>query len=95
MKQIRIIFKRELTAYFSTPLAFVFIVIFQLLSGAFTFYLGNFFERGQADLSSFFGFHPWLYLFLIPAISMRLWNSYTRCAKEMGLAKLLAWESAV
>jgi len=73
MNQIRIIFKRELAAYFSTPLAFVFIVIFQLLAGAFTFYLGNFFERGQADLSSFFGFHPWLYLFLIPAISMRLW----------------------
>jgi ABC-2 type transport system permease protein len=73
MSPIKIIFKRELSAYFSTPLAYVFIVIFLLLSGVFTFYLGSFFERGQADLSSFFGFHPWLYLLLIPAISMRLW----------------------
>jgi ABC-2 type transport system permease protein len=51
----------------------VFIVIFLLLAGWFTFYLGNFYERGQADLLPFFTFHPWLYLFLIPAVSMRLW----------------------
>ena len=50
-----------------------FLVIFLLLSGSFTFYMGNFFERGQADLLPFFGFHPWLYLFLVPAISMKLW----------------------
>ncbi len=67
------IIKRELAAYFSTPLAYVFIVIFLALSGALTFFMGAFFERGQADLNSFFSFHPWLYLFLIPAISMRLW----------------------
>ncbi|WP_395681644.1 ABC transporter permease [Dokdonella sp.] len=67
------IFKRELRSYFSTPVAYVFIVIFLLLSGAFTFYLGNFYERGQADLQAFFTFHPWLYLFLVPAVSMRLW----------------------
>ncbi len=67
------IFRRELRSYFITPLAYVFIVIFLLLSGAFTFYLGNFYERGQADLSPFFEFHPWLYLFLVPALTMRLW----------------------
>lgn len=68
------IFKRELAAYFATPVAYVFIVIFLFLTGIFTFYLGNFFERDQADLEPFFQFHPWLYLFLIPAISMRLWS---------------------
>lgn len=67
------IFKRELRSYFATPVAYVFIVIFLLLSGAFTFYLGGFYERGQADLQPFFNFHPWLYLFLVPAVSMRLW----------------------
>ena len=73
MGRIKVIFKRELAGYFSTPIAAVFIVIFLLLSGAFTFYLGNFFIRGQADLIPFFDFHPWLYLVLIPAIAMRLW----------------------
>ena len=67
------VFKRELKSYFSTPLAYVFIVIFLVLASAFTFYLGNFYERRQADLSSFFTFHPWLFLFLVPALSMRLW----------------------
>ena len=65
--------KRELAAYFSTPLAYVFIVIFLALAGAVTFYFGQFFDRGQADLQPFFAFHPWLYLFLIPAVGMRLW----------------------
>ncbi len=73
MQSCWVIVKRELGAYFSTPLAYVFIVIFLALSGAMTFFMGAFFERGQADLNSFFSFHPWLYLFLIPAISMRLW----------------------
>ena len=67
------LFRRELMSYFATPVAYVFIVIFLILAGAFTFYLGNFYERGQADLTSFFAFHPWLYLFLMPAIAMRLW----------------------
>ncbi len=71
---VRAIFRRELNSYFATPLAYVFIVIFLLLSGALTFYLGAFFERGQADLQPFFSFHPWLYLFLIPAVGMRLWS---------------------
>ncbi|WP_447593115.1 ABC transporter permease [Aquipseudomonas campi] len=73
MKQLPIVFKRELASYFATPLAYVFILIFLVLSGVFTFYLGGFFEGGQADLTAFFGFHPWLYLFLVPALAMRLW----------------------
>ena len=67
------VFKRELTGYFVTPVAYVFIVIFLVLAGVFTFQLGSLFARGQADLLPFFNFHPWLYLFLIPALSMRLW----------------------
>ncbi|MBJ01668.1 MAG: ABC transporter permease, partial [Planctomycetes bacterium] len=67
------IIKRELAGYFATPVAYVFIVVFLFLTGIFTFYMGSFFERGQADLQPFFSFHPWLYLFLIPAVSMRLW----------------------
>ena len=73
MSQLSVVFKRELASYFATPLAYVFILIFLVLSGVFTFYLGGFFESGQANLSPFFNFHPWLYLFLVPAIAMRLW----------------------
>lgn len=73
MKQIKPIFQREFGAYFVTPLAYVFVVIFLVLMGVFTFYLGNFFLRGQADLEPFFVWHPWLYLFLVPALGMRLW----------------------
>ena len=74
MSATKIIFRRELAAYLATPLSYIFIVIFLMLTGVFTFYLGNFFARGQADLQSFFNFHPWLYLFLIPAIAMRIWS---------------------
>lgn len=74
MRNTLIILKRELAAYFATPIAYVFLVIFLAAIGAFTFYLGNFFSRGQANLEPFFTFHPWLYLFLIPAIGMRLWS---------------------
>jgi ABC-2 type transport system permease protein len=70
---VSIICRRELASYFATPLAYVFIVIFLVLAGVLTFFVGDFFERGQADLQSFFTFHPWLYLMLIPAVSMRLW----------------------
>ncbi len=73
MNIIRTLFERELRSYFATPIAYVFIVIFLVLMGTFTFYLGGFYEQGQADLRAFFNFHPWLYLFLVPAISMRLW----------------------
>ncbi len=68
-----IIAKREFAAYFATPLAGVFLIVFMALTGAFAFYIGNFFERGQADLFSFFAYHPWLYLLLVPAVAMRLW----------------------
>jgi len=70
---VRTIMQRELRAYFSTPVAWVFIVIFTVMAAAFTFYLGGFYQRGIADLEPFFRFHPWLYLFLVPALSMRLW----------------------
>jgi len=68
------IFRRELVSYFVTPVAYVFIVVFLALLGAMTFFLGGFFGRGQADLVPFFAFHTWLYLLLVPAISMRLWS---------------------
>ncbi len=72
------IFKRELSGYYVTPVAYVFIVIFLLLAGVFTFQLGDFFGRGQADLRPFFDFLPWLFLFLIPAVAMRLWAEERR-----------------
>ena len=67
------IFRRELYGYFASPVAYVFIAIFLGLAGFATFSLGSFYEGGQADLRAFFAFHPWLYLFLVPSISMRLW----------------------
>jgi ABC-2 type transport system permease protein len=76
---IKTIAKRELGAYFSSPLAYVFIVIFLLLSGFFTFMVGGFFERGEASLvRPFFDWHPWFYLFLVPAVGMRLWAEERR-----------------
>lgn len=73
MSQLSVLFKRELASYFATPLAYVFIVIFLVLAGSFTFFFGGFFTNNQADLQVFFNYHPWLYLFLVPALSMRLW----------------------
>jgi ABC-2 type transport system permease protein len=67
-----------MASYFATPVAYVFIVIFLALNGVLTFYVGNLFDRNQADLAPFFSFHPWLYLFLIPALSMRLWAEERR-----------------
>lgn len=78
MKYVLPVLRRELAAYFATPLAFVFIVIFLVSMGIFTFYVGHFYDNGVADLSVFFGYHPWLYLFLVPAISMRLWAEERR-----------------
>jgi ABC-2 type transport system permease protein len=78
MSQIVTILKREFVGYFTTPIAYVFLAIFVFLSGIFTFYMGSFFDRGQADLQPFFQFHPWLYLFLIPALAMRLWAEERR-----------------
>jgi ABC-2 type transport system permease protein len=73
MSGVLAVFKRELASYFATPIAYVFIVIFLVLAGVFTFFYGGFYETGQADLAGFFYWHPWLYLFLVPALSMRLW----------------------
>jgi ABC-2 type transport system permease protein len=72
------VFRREFAAYFATPIAFVFLIIFLLAMGIFTFYIGHFFDNGVADLSTFFGYHPWLYLFLVPALAMRLWAEEKR-----------------
>lgn len=73
MRAVAAVFRRELAGYFVTPLACVFLVIFLALTGALTFYFGGFYEQGQADLGAFFGLHPWLYAFLVPALAMRLW----------------------
>ena len=78
MSSVITVMRRELSGYFSTPVAWVFIVIFLVMSGVFTFYIGSFYERGMADLAPFFQFHPWLYLFLVPAIAMRLWAEEKR-----------------
>jgi ABC-2 type transport system permease protein len=78
MRAIGIICRRELAAYFTSPVAYVFLVIFLLLAGFFTFTAGAFFERGEASLSAFFGWHPWLYLVLVPAVGMRLWAEERR-----------------
>ncbi|WP_295558604.1 ABC transporter permease [uncultured Hyphomicrobium sp.] len=73
IKNAYIIAKREFAGYFATPLAAVFLTIFVALTGAFAFFIGGFFQRGQANLDSFFAYHPWLYLLLVPAVAMRLW----------------------
>jgi ABC-2 type transport system permease protein len=91
------VFRREWASYLATPVAYVFTVIFLILAAALTFYMGGFFERGQADLLPFFAFHPWLYLFLVPAVSMRMW------AEERGhgtielllTLPLRAWQAVV
>ena len=91
------IVKRELSAYFYTPVAYVFIVIFLLMTGFFTFMLGGFFERGEASLMAFFMWHPWLYLFLVPAAGMRLWSEERRLhTMELLLTMpITAWQAIV
>jgi len=97
MRAIRIIAKRELASYFSSPVAYVFLVIFLLLTGFFTFTAGSFFERGEASLAAFFGWHPWLYLVLVPAVGMRLWAEERRSGTmELLLTMPVApWEAIV
>ncbi|HMA89816.1 MAG TPA: ABC transporter permease [Burkholderiales bacterium] len=77
-KSVRTIARRELASYFASPVAYVFLVIYLLLTGFFTFTVGAFFERGEASLISFFVWHPWLYLVLVPAVGMRLWSEERR-----------------
>ena len=97
LSNIWTITKRELSGYFASPVAYVFIVIFLLLCGFFTFMVGGFFDRGEASLTSFFVWHPWLYLFLVPAVGMRLWSEERR----LGTIELLltmpvtAWQAIV
>ncbi len=96
-RHILTIGKREMAAYFASPVAYIFIVIFLLMSGFFTFMVGRFFQRGEASLISFFIWHPWLYLFLVPAVGMRLWSEERR----LGTIELLltmpitAWQAIV
>ena len=78
MKSIWTITKRELAGYFNSPVAYVFLVIFLLMTAAFTFLIGQFIDRGQANLQAFFMWHPWIYLFLVPAVGMRLWSEERR-----------------
>lgn len=97
MNIIRALFRRELRSYFATPLAYVFIVIYLILMGTFTFYLGGFYERGQADLDAFFNYHPWLYLFLVPAIAMRLWaeERKTGSVELLMTLPITAWQAVL
>ncbi|HNQ87768.1 MAG TPA: ABC transporter permease [Verrucomicrobiota bacterium] len=97
VRHVATIAKRELSGYFTSPVAYVFIVIFLLLCGFFTFMVGKFFQRGEASLTAFFIWHPWLYLFLVPAVGMRLWSEERR----LGTMELLltmpitAWQAIV
>lgn len=85
MSAVGAVMKRELYAYFATPVAYVVILAFLVMSGVFTFYLGHFFEKGQADLSAFFQYLPWLYFFFLPAIAMGLWAP----ERQLGTLELL------
>jgi ABC-2 type transport system permease protein len=97
MHNVLTIFRREFASYFATPLASVFIIIFLVLVGVFAFFIGNFYARGQADLTPFFFYHPWLYLFLIPALSMRLWAEERNSGSIEFLMTLpiSTWEAAL
>ncbi len=77
-RHVKTIAKRELVSYFTSPVAYVFLVIFLLMTGFFTFTAGAFFERGEASLGAFFAWHPWVYLVLVPAVGMRLWSEERR-----------------
>ncbi len=95
---IKTIAKRELGAYFTSPIAYVFIVIFLLLCGFFTFFVGGFFERREASLvMPFFEWHPWFFLFLVPAVGMRLWAEERRSGTiELLLTMpITAWQAIV
>jgi len=97
MSAVWTIAKRELASYFTSPVAYVFLVIFLLLTGFFTFTAGSFFERGEASLAAFFGWHPWVYLVLVPAVGMRLWAEERRSGTlELLLTMpVTAWQAIV
>ena len=95
MNALWIIARRELAGYFNSPVAYVFLVIFLLVAGFLTFTAGAFFERGEAGLGAFFGWHPWLYLVLVPAVGMRLWSEERRAGTIELLLTLLVttWQA--
>src|SRR5262245_51103207 len=96
MRKAWTIARRELGAYFSSPVAYVFIVIFLLLTGFFTFMVGGFFKAGQANLDTFFMWHVWLYLFLVPCVGMRLWAEERRVGTlELLLTKPITSAQAI
>lgn len=78
MKSLLAVYRRELLSYLTTPLAYVFVAVFLIAVGTFTFQVGRFFDEGRADLAAFFAFHPWLFIVFMPAISMRLWSEEAR-----------------
>ncbi|WP_329742840.1 ABC transporter permease subunit [Dyella sp. A6] len=82
MSPVMAVTRRELRSFFVTPVAYVFLVIFLVLAGILTFYVGDFYERGQADLQPFFAMHPWLYLILVPAVSMRMWAEESKSGTQ-------------
>jgi ABC-2 type transport system permease protein len=82
MSPVMAVTRRELRSFFVTPVAYVFLVIFLVLAGILTFYAGDFYERGQADLQPFFAMHPWLYLILVPAVSMRMWAEESKSGTQ-------------
>lgn len=97
MNPVMAVLRRELKAYFLTPVAYVFIVIFLFAANWFGFSFGGLYERGQADLLPFFTYHPWLFLFLVPALSMRLWAEERRSGSiELLLTlPLKPWQAVV
>lgn len=97
MRPIWVIIRRELASTFTSPVAYVFLVIFLLLNGFFTFTAGGFFERGEASLASFFMWHPWLYLVLVPAAGMRVWAEERRAGTlELLLTMPIgAWQAII
>jgi len=97
MHNVITIFRREMSSYFATPVAYVFIIIYLVLTGLLTFHIGNILDRNQADLTAFFTFHPWLYLFLIPALSMRLWAEERRTGtiELLGTFPLSTWSAII
>ena len=78
LRNTKAVVKRELKGYFCSPIAYVVLIIYLVLCGFLTFYVSQFYELRQADLSVFFQWHPWIYLFLVPAVSMRLWAEERR-----------------
>jgi ABC-2 type transport system permease protein len=86
MKQITPVFKREFLGYFRSPVAYVFLILFLLFSVGLAFSrFGQFFAAGVASLDRYFMFYPWLFLFLVPAVGMRLWSE----EKRAGTVELL------